>query len=141
LFIENKSPDTAISHFTEALQVNAQDHRTYYGLCTGYTQKGWLTKAIGLCKNALDLKPENPFTLNRLAWLYSKKVVNLDEGIKISLHTLELKPDTPEFIDTLSELYFKKGNKEKAIETINKAIKLAPASAYYKQQLKKFTNS
>ncbi len=41
-------------------------------------------------------------------------------------------------IDTLSELYFKKGDTEKAIETINRAIKLAPSSDYYKQQLRKF---
>jgi tetratricopeptide (TPR) repeat protein len=136
---KNRSPDIAITHFTEALRIDAKDYRIYFGLCTGYTQKGWLTKAIGLCKNALDLKPDDVFVLNRLAWLYAKKSVNLDKGIEISLHTLELKPNTPEFIDTLSELYYKKGDTKKAIETINRAIKLDPSNGYYKQQRRRFS--
>lgn len=138
LYVQNKSPDNAINHFNKALKINPKDYSTYFGLCNAYTKKGYFSKAIGLCKNALDIKPDDPFVLNRLAWLYAKKSVSLNEGIQISLLSMELMPNTPEFIDTLSELYFKKGNRKKAIETINKAIKLAPQSLYYKKQLKRF---
>lgn len=141
LHLQAKSPDSAIINFTEALQTNAKDYRIYFGLCNAYTKKGYFTKAIGLCKNALDLKSDDAFILNRLAWLYAKKVINIEEGIKISLRTIKLMPNTPEFIDTLSELYFINGDRDKAIEAISKAIELAPTSPYYKQQLEKYKNT
>jgi len=141
LLIQKKSTVAAIRHFTEALQMDAKDHRIYFGLCTAYTKRGSFTKALGLCRIALDFEPDNPYTLNRLAWLYAKKGINLDEGIKISLNTLKAKPNTPEFIDTLSELYFVKGDINMAIKTIKKAIELSPGSDYFRQQLQKFNAS
>ena len=78
--------------------------------------------------------------MNRQAWLYAKKSVNLQKALELSSKTLEAFPNRPEFIDTLSEIFYVQGETKKAVEKIQEAIKLMPNNPYYKQQLWKFKN-
>ena len=78
--------------------------------------------------------------MNRLAWLYAKKGVNIDRGVQLIKKTLDIYPNRSDYIDTLSELYYAQGDIVEAVKEIRKAINLKPDHAYYKQQLWKFKN-
>jgi tetratricopeptide (TPR) repeat protein len=97
-----------------------------------------LRGAIKECENFLAIYPDVVPFQNRLAWLYGQKKVNLEKAIELSKKTLLANPKSPDYLDTLSSIYFAKGDKQKAIEYIQKAIELSPESVYYKNQLKKF---
>jgi membrane associated rhomboid family serine protease len=45
----------------------------------------------------------------------------------------------PNFLDTLAEVYFQLGRNEDAVETIDRAIELAPGVAYFVEQRRRFT--
>ena len=100
--------------------------------------------AIKLYKETIEKEADAPVpnvgtALNNLAWFYVTHDREIDEGIELSKKSLEHRPDEPAYLDTLAELYYKNGDKEKAIQTIKKAIdKDPPHLIYFKQQLEKF---
>ena len=97
--------------------------------------------AINHCKKALELNDADYDIMNRLAWLYAKKGVNTDKGLELSKKTIEARPGKAEYLDTISELYYVRGEIDKAVENVKKAIELTPDDNYYKQQLWRFTNT
>ncbi len=73
--------------------------------------------------------------MNRLVWLYTKKIVKLDKAFSLSSQTLKAFPSKPEFIGTLLEILYVHGKSEGAEEKNQEAIKLVPNDSYYNQQL------
>ncbi len=130
--------DDGVAVLLKAEAAAPDDPQIQLAMCNAYRKKVFYTKGIEYCKKAADLKANYFEAMNRLAWLYAKKKINLDEGIDLSQKTLEKFPEKHEYIDTLSELYFAKGEAEKAAESIKVAIKLAPGKKYYQRQLERF---
>ena len=89
-------------------------------------------------RKVLDLDPNSAPAMNRLAWFHAIEEKNLERGLELSKRSLELQPDTPAFLDTLAELHFRNGQPVDAVAHIQKAIKLEPASRYFRLQLEKF---
>jgi tetratricopeptide (TPR) repeat protein len=131
--------DSAAAEFNKVIGVDEKNVRARLGLAIIHGRKGANDKAIQECKKAIEISPHHAPALNRLAWLYAKQNINIDEGIKLSREAIQINSNSPEYLDTLSELYYIKGEFDNAIETINKAIGLKPEDIYYKKQLKKFT--
>ncbi|OGL65196.1 MAG: hypothetical protein A3I72_05020 [Candidatus Tectomicrobia bacterium RIFCSPLOWO2_02_FULL_70_19] len=89
-------------------------------------------------RKVLDLDPNSAPAMNRLAWFHAIEEKNLERGLELSKRSLELQPDPPAFLDTLAELHFRNGQPVDAVAHIQKAIKLEPASRYFRLQLEKF---
>jgi len=138
--IGQKELDKAVDTLKQASSFDPKNHELTYALCNVYSKKGYYTVAIGYCKKAMELKSDYYDSMNRLAWLFAKKRMNLEEALVLSNKTLEAFPKQPGYIDTLSEIYYVKGDIDQAVATIRMAIKLDPAETYYKQQLWKFKN-
>ena len=138
--IGQKELDKAVDTLKQASSFDPKNHELTYALCNVYSKKGYYTVAIGYCKKAMELKSDYYDSMNRLAWLFAKKRINLEEALVLSNKTLEAFPKQPGYVDTLSEIYYVKGDIEQAVATIKMAIKLDPSETYYKQQLWKFKN-
>ncbi len=138
--VEKKDLDSALEILLPVSKEETNNSKIHIAICKVYTKKGYFTTATGYCEKALSLNADNYETMNRLAWLYAKKSVNLQKALELSSKTLEAFPNRPEFIDTLSEIFYVQGETEKAVEKIQEAIKLMPDNPYYKQQLWKFKN-
>ena len=138
---ELKQYDGAVKTLSQLIKDQPELGEAQYELCNAYRKKGYYTVAIRFCEKGLELMPKDVEVMNRLAWLYAKKRMKLDEGLALSQKTLKRFPDKADFIDTLSEIYFARGNKEKAVEHISRALELEPDSKYYKQQLWRFENN
>jgi len=138
--VEAKKLDQGLKYLLTAEKIEPDNHATAFAVCNVYSKKRYFSNAITHCEQALQLSKDDHPTMNRLAWLYAKKKINLKTGLELSQKTLEAFPDKAEYIDTVSELYYARGNAEKAVENIQAAIKLVPDEPYYKQQLWRFKN-
>lgn len=72
------------------------------------------------------VKVNDPVALNREAYLWAEKGINLVEAKKLIDIALAKRPNNPKYIDTLGWIYYKQG-KYKAAETqLKKSLNLNP---------------
>lgn len=77
-------------------------------------------------------------TLNALAWSLAVNDTDLERALEAARRAALLRPDSFEILDTLAEALFRLGRYDEAVETIRKAIALAPDDGYLGAQLKRF---
>jgi len=137
----NKKYNAALARLLKLLITYPKNVELHFSLCNIYSKKKFYTDAIKHCESANNLKPiQDVNIMNRLAWLYAKKRLNLDRGINLMKLVNKAEPKNPKYIDTMSELLYAKGNIIEAVKTIREAIVLDPKNSYYRQQIWKFKN-
>jgi Flp pilus assembly protein TadD len=124
------------------LEKKPGDARLYSILGTIYYEDKEYDEAIQAYEKALELAPRDPETLNNLAWLYAtceqEQYRQPSKALVYATHAAAMKP-VPYILDTLAESYHVNGMREKAIETIKRALAMNPDDrAYYERQLDKF---
>ena len=77
-------------------------------------------------RTVIRLDPKNANALNYLGYTYADLGTNLDEAEKLIKEALNYKPDDGYITDSLGWVYYKKGLYEKAVETLERAVKLVP---------------
>ena len=101
-------------------------------------------EAIGAFERSLSLDPDNPETLNNLAWLLltSEKISLLDPARALELAKIAADIQARSHIlDTLAEAYWQNGMVGLAVETEELAIEKARGNkGYYRDQLEKFSS-
>lgn len=80
-------------------------------------------------EKALEIDEMNPLVNNNYAYSLSVRGENLNKALKMIDIALAAEPENPSFLDTYGWIQFKLGNTDKAIEYINKAIKIGDVSA------------
>ncbi len=137
----NKKYNTALDRLLKLIKTYPENVKLQFSLCNIYSKKKFYTAAIKHCELAYKLKPiQDVNIMNRLAWLYAKKRLNLDLGINLMKLVNKAEPKNPKYIDTMSELLYAKGDIVEAVKIIREAIRLDPKNSYYKQQIWKFKN-
>ena len=138
----------ALDALIEAAQADPSEPRTFYYLARTHEdlhrkgdKRGSAAEAEKAYLKAIELRPDYANALGLLAWLYASsndpKLRKIKEAIPIAQRAVDLDP-TSDVLDTLAECYFQDGQKEKAIETLKKALALEPKDEYLKDQLAKF---
>jgi len=92
----------------------------------------------GMLKKTLADSAPDPGYLNNLAWFCATNGLFLPEALEAAKRAAEISPADTNILDTLAEAYFRSGMPEKAIETIEIAIRIDPQSDYYRGQLDRF---
>jgi len=87
---------------------------------------------------AVELFPNSPSDLNSLAWLKARCGKDLDKALEMSLRSNKLRKGSYAYIDTLAEVYFQLGQRDKAIENSERAVKLSSGDYLLHQQLERF---
>lgn len=134
------NPDEAVAHFKEALRIDPDYAAAHYELGRVLARMGNINQAIRHVEAAVRLKPEWDEALNVLAWYYAvssgSEIYNPDEAVKLALRACKLTDNQrPDFLDTLAVAYAAKGDFNKAMQTIKKALSLCQSPQ--QQQLKK----
>ncbi len=110
-----------------------------YGVAAG--QNGAREKAASLLDKSLKLNPDNHQALNYLGYMWAERGENLDEAEKLISRALKLVPGNEAYLDSMGWVCFQKGDYQKAVPYLEKAIQGAPddpavlehlADAYYK---------
>ena len=100
-----------------------------------YAEQGVkLDEAAALVRRALKSSPMSGAYLDSLGFIYFKQG-KLDAAIENLELANDYLPDTPEILLHLADAYLQKGLKEKALQTLEQAIRLEPDNAELRQKL------
>jgi|GEM_PF-1643585 len=72
---------------------------------------------------------------NALAWLYTRKSINLDKALQMARVATASDPNRVEYLHTLAEVYKVRGEKGKAVDIIHRALTLDPTNKRLKETL------
>ncbi len=81
-------------------------------------------EAVKWYKSALQAQPNNPLTLNNLAWALGQ--LQDPKALEYGEKALSLAPNSPPVLDTVGWLNVERGNVPRGLELLEKAHKLAP---------------
>ncbi|HEY6572469.1 MAG TPA: DUF1028 domain-containing protein [Candidatus Eisenbacteria bacterium] len=92
-------------------------------------------------RRAVARGENDPQNLNGLAWACATNDMFLPEATAAAERAVSLAPKDTGILDTLAECYFRAGRTEQAIETMGRALALAPDDNYLKGQMARFRAS
>ncbi|MBL7685095.1 MAG: tetratricopeptide repeat protein [Deltaproteobacteria bacterium] len=93
-----------------------------------YAEKGiHLDEALRYVLEAHQLKPNDPYIMDSLGWVYFKRG-DLAKALSYLLKADEKVPDEPTILEHLGDLYFKKGNRNKAFNYYRRAKEILEAN-------------
>lgn len=72
---------------------------------------------------------------NALAWLYTRKSINLDKALQMARIAVASDPNRIEYLHTLAEVYKVSGEKAKAVDILQQALVLDPADRRLQEAL------
>jgi tetratricopeptide (TPR) repeat protein len=87
--------------------------------------KNW-PRAEADFKKALELKPNEPYVLNYLAYTWVDRGENLAEATAMLETAVKLKPDDGAITDSVGWAYYRLGQFEKALQFLERASELTP---------------
>ena len=98
-------------------------------------------KTRALTVEACEIFPKSAMALNNLAWLDARSRRNLDTALEKATLACKLRPRTAAYMDTLAEVHFAMGDRAKALELSDEAIKYLPDDEELQGQRERFENA
>ena len=138
-------PDEALAEVDRAIQLLPLDTDSAILLVNALAKLGQTKLAdAAFGKYAANIDkllakyPRSPELHNRAAWFEVRCHRRLDDALTHAEQAAKLDPQQPNNLDTLAEIYFQRGDRAKAVEVIERAIKLEPARDYFRAQADRF---
>ena len=75
---------------------------------------------------ALELKPEQPYVMNYLAYSWVEKKMNLDRAKEMLVRAVELRPNDGFIVDSLGWVYYRLQEYDLAVSYLEQAVELRP---------------
>lgn len=91
-----------------------------------YIESGNIGKAEKNLRDAYSLNPDDPITLNSLAYLLIDKELNIEEGLNLATEGLNIRPDDHYLLHTLGWGLAKTRRYTEALEILNKSWESRP---------------
>jgi Flp pilus assembly protein TadD len=124
--------DEAVAQYQEALQLKPDMAQAHVNLGNALLQKGNVVEAIAHFQQALRIEPAQPVVENNLAWLLAAcskaSVRNGKAAVELASQANELTGGkNPTILHTLAAAYAEAGRFSDAVETAQRALRLAEA--------------
>lgn len=131
-----------IEKLQEYIKVYAKNEfipKAYIYIISDLKEKNDTIKCLTTCEDACMKYPENPDILNKYAWMICTFKIKKDymKALGMIQKAIIINPNYANYYDTQAWLYYESGDREKAIQSVKKAIELNPHPVY-KDELKKF---
>ncbi len=123
--------DEAIARFQRALALNSRDAQTYNDLAVALVQKRRFQEAAAHFGEAIAIDPGFAQAHSNLAWLLATSaqaaVRNGGEAVKLAARAVDLSHGRDaSMLDALAAAYAEAGRFQEAVETVQRALELAP---------------
>jgi Zn-dependent protease with chaperone function len=133
------------SYLDQKVHKTEADSALYWIIGDIYLERGETERAVPAYRSAIALDPDNPDTLNNLAWLLATSdnpdLRNPRQALILARKAIALKK-APHIWDTLAEALYVNGHVAEAIGAENQALQLNPDNRkIYEKQLLKFKNA
>jgi Zn-dependent protease with chaperone function len=130
------------SYLDQKVHKTAEDGTLYWIIGDIYLNRGKTELAVPAYRSAIGLNPNNPDTLNNLAWLLATSdnpdLRNPQEALNYARQAIALKK-APHIWDTLAEALYANGHIAEAIGAENRALQMDPGNRkLYEKQISKF---
>lgn len=86
-------------------------------------------------RRALKISPENPHTMNALAYFYAEEGIKLREALNLARCAVARAPTNAAIVDTLGWVEYKLGRFKSAARTLARAVRLMPDDATLRYHL------
>ncbi|MBI5427735.1 MAG: DUF721 domain-containing protein [Nitrospinae bacterium] len=121
-YIALKDNEKAAESLRRAIAINDKRDSYYFELGSLQEKMGQVEDAIRSMKKTLELNPMHSNAHNFLGYIYSLRGIKLNEALEHLQKALEAQPRNGYFLDSLGWIYFKKGDPEKALVELKKAV-------------------
>ena len=124
--------DLAIENMRTAIQLNDKKDSYYFELGALLERRESYSDAIDNMQRAIELNPMHSNAHNFIGYMYALEGQYLDKALGHLKKALSIQPRNGFFLDSLGWIYFKKGESEKALVEIKKAmVYVAPDPVLY----------
>src|ERR1700733_14031086 len=127
----------AEKEFEKATEQGGGDPQAYFLL--GYTLRasGRRPEAIRAYHRALAMRPNDPLTMNNLAYALADggDSKELDEALQLAHKAVDISPGESELRDTLGWVLLKKGQSDQALRLFAELCRNTPANPSYRHHL------
>ena len=114
--------DKAIIKMKKAIEIDQSKDYYYFELGALLERTGEFEGAIKYLKQSIDLNPMHSNAHNFLGYMYATHGKSLDKALGHLNKALSIQPKNGYFLDSLGWIYFKKGESEKALKQLKKAL-------------------
>lgn len=132
LYIQQGKQEQAITEL-EAMKLAAPDNlTTYLSLAILYERTGQYDKARTSYEQLIEKKPDSWVAANNLAFFlsqHSRNQEDLDKALMLAKEANNLRPDNEFVLDTLGMVHFRRGEYDKAMSFLDKALEKSPDKA------------
>ena len=122
LLLEQDKPRMAKKILRKGLERDSNRTDLLFQLALVEHELGNFQTAIGKMRRLLQQEPENASALNFIGYTLVEQEQDLDEAGRLIRQALKLDPENPYYLDSLAWYLFKTDSRQKAWETIQKAI-------------------
>jgi Flp pilus assembly protein TadD len=106
------------------ITLDPKNDQAYFQLGALYDETKNKDKSIANMKKAIELNPKNAPALNYLGYTWAEMGVHLDQAENLILRALKIEPNDGFFIDSLGWVYYQKGDYNKAVEQLERAVEI-----------------
>jgi len=127
--------DRAISYLSQAKDLQPQSLAVLIELALTLDQaKDW-GRAKTVYEAALKINPNEPFSLNNLAYLEAEHGGDLNQAQTLAQRAKQFWPDRPEVSDTLGWIYLKRHLSTNAVDIFRELVRTNPQSSTFHYHL------
>ena len=121
-YVAKKENEKAVGIMKKALALNPKRDAYYFELGALMEKTGDFKGAIENMRQAIEINPLHSNAHNFLGYIYALEGRDLDRALEHLTKALTIQPRNGYFLDSLGWIYFKKGESEKALVQIQKAL-------------------
>ena len=121
-YMSKKENEKAVESMKKALALNPKKDSYYFELGALLEKTGDFKGAIENMRRAIEINPLHSNAHNFLGYIYALEGRDLDRALEHLTKALTIQPRNGYFLDSLGWIYFKKGDSEKALAQIQKAL-------------------
>ncbi len=114
--------DPAIARMQQAIALNENKDSYYFELGALLERAGQYENAVQNMKRTIELNPTHSNAHNFLGYMYATQGKSLDEALSHLQKALSVQPKNGYFYDSLGWIYYKRGESERALEELKKAV-------------------
>jgi len=125
VYQEQKDYPHAIELAKRMVALEPRNDKFYFTLGALYDANKQKQEGIDAMTKAIAINPANAPALNYLGYTYAEQGTHLDEAEKLVKRALKVEPEDGFYVDSLGWVYYKKGQYQKAVGELERAVNLS----------------
>jgi len=121
-YMSDNKNELAIQSMRKAISINDKTGAYHFELGALLERVGKYEDAISSMEKALELNPNHSNAHNFIGYIYSVRGENLDKALDHLTKALAIQPKNGYFLDSLGWIYYQKGDSERALTEIKRAM-------------------